>query len=145
LSRDPQLSSVTRKCHIYSIQLDTLKTGLFFFKEFLNFIIVSPNFRFKEACFVNLFTDPKLSSSLYFIEMVRRDWRYGFTLLTINMGRHKNSYNIMRQQTFRKNIFLCFSIFSFFFFFIDNFLKEFSKKCWVTALVRSIYSSFFGK
>jgi len=25
------------------------------------------------------------------------------------MGRHKNSYNIMTQQTFRKHIFLCFS------------------------------------
>ena len=45
----------------------------------------------------------------------------------------------MTQQTFRKHIFLCFSDFYFFiFFFIDNFLKEFSKKCWVTALVRSM-------
>jgi len=44
-------------------------------------------------------------------------------------GRHKISYNIMTQQTFRKHIFLCFSDFSFYiFFFIDNFLKEFSKK-----------------
>ena len=58
LSRDPQLSSVTRNCQIYSMQLNTLKTVLCFkFKEFLNFIIrrgtyllinlcsfVSPNF-----------------------------------------------------------------------------------------------------
>ena len=43
----------------------------------------------------------------------------------------QNSYNIMTQQTFRQTIFLCFSDFSFFiFFFIDNFLNEFSKKCW---------------
>jgi len=35
--------------------------------------------------------------------------------------------------------FLYFSDFYIFiFFFIDNFLKEFSKKCWVTALVRSM-------
>ena len=29
LSRDPQLSSVTRNCQIYIMQLDTLKTGIF--------------------------------------------------------------------------------------------------------------------
>jgi len=56
-------------------------------------------------------------------------------------GTTQNSYNIMTQQTFRKHIFLCFSDF-FIFFFIDNFLKEFSKKCWVTALVRSM--TFIG-
>jgi len=43
-----------------------------------------------------------------------------------------------------ENIYLCFSDFSFFiFFFIDNFLKKFSKKCWVTALVRSTLLTTF--
>jgi len=78
LSRDPQLASVTRNCQIYSMQLDTLKTGIFKLKEFMNFIIVrgdmllnnlcsfvSPNFRFKDTHSVNVFTDPELSSSLY--------------------------------------------------------------------------------
>ena len=78
LSRDPQLSSVTRNCQIYSRQLDTLKTGIFNLKKNQNFIIVrrnyvlnnlcsfvSPNFFFKETGFVNFFTDPELSSSLY--------------------------------------------------------------------------------
>jgi len=43
-----------------------------------------------------------------------------------------------------KNYFLCFSDFSFFFFFffIYNFLNDFSKKCWVTALERSM--TFIG-
>ena len=41
LSRDPQLSSVTQNCQIYSMQLDTLKTGFFFkLKEFMDIIIV---------------------------------------------------------------------------------------------------------
>ena len=45
----------------------------------------------------------------------------------LTQGTTKNSYNIMTQQIFRKHIFLWFSDFSFFiFFFIDNFLKEFS-------------------
>jgi len=48
----------------------------------------------------------------------------------------------MTQQTFRQTIFLCFSDFFFFSFFIDNFLNEFSKKCWVTTLVRSM--TFIG-
>ena len=77
LSRDGQLSSVTRNCQIYSMQLDTLKTGFFNLKDFLNFIIVkrnyllnnycsfvSPNFRFKKTRFVNFFTDPVLPNSL---------------------------------------------------------------------------------
>ena len=43
LSRDPQLSSVTRNCQIYSIQLDTLITAIFKLKEFMNFIMVKRN------------------------------------------------------------------------------------------------------
>jgi len=43
LSRDPQLSSVTRNSPIYSIQFDTLKTEIFKLKEFMNFIIVRRN------------------------------------------------------------------------------------------------------
>jgi len=39
----------------------------------------------------------------------------------------------------KHTIFCVFRVFSFFlFFFIHNFLNEFSKKCWVTALVRSM-------
>jgi len=49
----------------------------------------------------------------------------------------------MTQHTFRKHIFFVFfGFFCFYFLFIDNFLKEFSKKCWVTALVRSM--TFIG-
>jgi len=73
---------------------------------------------------------------------LRAPWQNG-PYKNQHKGRHKNSYNIMTQQTFRKHIFLCFSDFSvFYFLFIDNFLKEFSKKCWVTALVRS--TTFIG-
>jgi len=39
-------------------------------------------------------------------------------------------------------IFVFFGFFFFSFLFIDNFLNEFSKKCWVTALVRSM--TFIG-
>ena len=50
---------------------------------------------------------------------------------------HKNTKNTKTQQTFRKK--LCFVFFGFStFFFIDNFLNELSKKCWVTALVWSM-------
>ena len=39
----------------------------------------------------------------------------------------------------KKNfIFVFFGFLCFIFFFIDNFLNEFSNKCWVTALVRSM-------
>ena len=78
LSHDTQLSSVTRNCQIYSMQLDTIKTGVFKLKKIMNFItvrrnslysklcsFVSPNFRFKETRSVNVFTDPELSSPLY--------------------------------------------------------------------------------
>ena len=77
LLRDPELSSVTRNCQIYIMPLDTLKTGIYKLKEFMNCIkvkrnnllysiysSVSPDFRFKEATFVNFFTDPELSSTL---------------------------------------------------------------------------------
>ena len=79
-ARDPQLSSVTRNCQIYSMQLDILNTGFFKLKEFLNFIIVrrntllnnecrsvSPNFPFKETRVVYFVTDWELSSSLYIL------------------------------------------------------------------------------
>jgi len=54
-----------------------------------------------------------------------------------NTERHKNTHNIMTQHTFRRNYIFVFSDF-FIFFFIYNFLNEFSKKYWVTALVRSM-------
>ena len=78
LLRDPELSSVTRNCQIYIMPLDTLKIGIYKFKDFMNCIkvkrnnllnsiysSVSPDFRFKETPYVNFFTDPELSSSLY--------------------------------------------------------------------------------
>jgi len=78
LLRDPELSTVTRNCQIYIMPLDTLKTGIYKLKDFINYIkvkrnnllnsiysSVSPDFRFKETPYVNFFTDPELSSSLY--------------------------------------------------------------------------------
>jgi len=78
LLRDPELSRVTRNCQIYIIPLNTLKIGLYKLKDFMNCIkvkrnnllnsiysSVSPDFRFKETPYVNFFTDPELSSSLY--------------------------------------------------------------------------------
>jgi len=78
LLRDPELSSVTRNCQIYIMPLDTLKIGIYKLKEFINCIkvkrnnllnsinsSVSPDLSFKETPFVNFFTDPELSSSLY--------------------------------------------------------------------------------
>jgi len=80
LLRDPELSSVTRNCQIYIMPLDTLKIGIYSLKDFMNCIkvkrnnllssiysSVSPDFRFKETPYVNFFTDPELSSSLYHI------------------------------------------------------------------------------
>jgi len=76
--RDPELSSVTRNCQIYIMPLDNLKIGIYKLKDFMNCIkvkrnnlsntiysSVSPDFRFKEKPYVNFFTDPELSSSLY--------------------------------------------------------------------------------
>jgi len=78
LLRDPELLSVTRNCQIYIMPLDTLKIKIYKLKDFMNCIkvkrnnllnsiynSVSPNFRFKETPYVNFFTDPELSSSLY--------------------------------------------------------------------------------
>jgi len=78
LLSDPELSRVTRNCQIYIMPLDTLKIGIYKLKYFMNCIKVkrnnllnsiyssiSPDFRFKEIPYVNFFTDPELSSSLY--------------------------------------------------------------------------------
>ena len=78
LLRDPELTSVTRNCQIYIMPLDTLKIWIYSLKDFMNCIkvkrnnllnsihsSVSPDFRFKETPYVNFFTDPELSSSLY--------------------------------------------------------------------------------
>jgi len=80
LLRDPELSSVTRNCQIYIMPLDTLKIGIYKLKDFMICIklkrnnlfnsiklysFVSPDFRFKETPYVNFFTDPELSSSMY--------------------------------------------------------------------------------
>jgi len=69
---------VTRNCQIYIMPLDTLKIGIYKLKDFMICIklkrnnlfnsiyrSVSPDFRFKETPYVNFFTDPELSSSLY--------------------------------------------------------------------------------
>jgi len=78
LLRDPELSSVTRNCQMYIIPLDTLKIGIYKLNDFMNCIkakrnnllnsiysSVSPDFRLKETIYVNFYTDPELSSSLY--------------------------------------------------------------------------------
>jgi len=78
LLRDPELSNVTRNCQIYIMPLDTLKTGIYKLNYFMNCIkvkrnnllnsiysSVSSDFRFKEPRYVNFFTDPELTSSLY--------------------------------------------------------------------------------
>jgi len=78
LLRGPELSSVTRNCQIYIMPLDTLMIELYKLNDLmictkvkrnnlLNSIYssVSPDFRFKETPYVNFFTDPELSSSLY--------------------------------------------------------------------------------
>ena len=78
LLRDPELSSVTRNCQFYIMPLESLKIGIYKLKDFMNCIkvkrnnllnsiysSVSPDFRFKETLYVNSFTDPELSSSLY--------------------------------------------------------------------------------
>jgi len=62
LSRDPELSSVTRNCQIYIMPLETLKIEIYKLKDFMNCIkvkrnnllnsmysSVSPDFRFKET------------------------------------------------------------------------------------------------
>ena len=85
LLRDPELSIVTRNCQIYIMPLDTLKTGIYKLNNFMNCIkvkrnnllnsiysSVSPDFRFKETPYVNFFTDPELSSSLYSMLVVTR-------------------------------------------------------------------------
>jgi len=53
---------------------------------------------------------------------------------------HRNTKNTKMQQTFKKILF--FVLFGFFFCFIYNFLNDFSKKCWVSALVQSM--TFIG-
>ena len=78
LLRDPELSSVTRNCQIYIMPLDTLQIGIYKLKYLMNCIkvkrnnllnsiysSVSPDIRFQETPYVNFFTDPELSSSLY--------------------------------------------------------------------------------
>jgi len=77
---NPELSSLTRNSQIYIMPLDTLKIGYYKLEDFLNCITVKrnnllnsiyssvlPDFRFKETpyMYVNFFTDPEMSSSLY--------------------------------------------------------------------------------
>jgi len=83
LLRDPDLSNVTRNCQIYIMPLDTQKIVIYKLKDFMNCIkvkrnillnsinsSVSPDFRFKETPYVNFFTDPELSSSLYLTKLL---------------------------------------------------------------------------
>jgi len=50
----------------------------------------------------------------------------------------QNTEYTKTQQTLRNNYFLCFSDFSVFLFSIFNYLKDLSKKCYITALVWSM-------
>jgi len=92
LLRDPELSSVTRNCQIYIMSLYTLNIGIYKLKDFMNCIKVkknnllnsiyspsSPGFRFKETPYVNFFTDPELSSSLYCYVNLHSVGIYSFT------------------------------------------------------------------
>ena len=96
LLRDPELSRVTRICQIYIIPLDTLKIALYMLKDFINCIKVKrnnllnsihvyssvyPDFRFKETPYVNFFTDPELSSSLYTCTCCHNTLQYTDVLL----------------------------------------------------------------
>jgi len=93
LLRDPELLSVTRNCQLYIKPLDTLKIGIYKLNVFMNCIkvkrnsllnsihsSVSPDFRIKETPYVNFYTDPELSSSLYIkiccVARCAYDYRY---------------------------------------------------------------------
>jgi len=104
LLRDPELSIVTRNCQIYIMPLYTLKIGINKLKYFMNcikvkrndllnsiYISVSPDFRFKETPYVNLFTDPELSSSLYAIKKI---------------DKIKNLYRILVSGKFSTNLYV---------------------------------------
>jgi len=67
---------------------------------------------------------------------LRAPWQNGL-YKNKHSEQHKHTQNPKMQQTFRVNYFLCFSDFSILFC-INDVLNDFSKKCWVTALVRSI-------
>ena len=69
---------MTRNCQIYIMLFDTLKIGIYKLNDFMICIKVKRNnllnsiysyvsldFRFKETPYINFFTDPELSSSLY--------------------------------------------------------------------------------
>jgi len=86
LLSDRELSSVTRNCQIYIMPLDILKIGIYKLKDFMNCIkvkrnnllnsiysSVSPDFRFKETPYVNCYTDPELSSSLYIMQKLHME------------------------------------------------------------------------
>ena len=109
LLRDPELSSVTRNCQIYIMPLDTLKIGIYKLKDFRNFIkvmrnnllnsiysSVSPDFRFKETPYVNFFTDPELSSSLYHIAKLNACTLYA------SVGRCFRTLPLYTQTHFRR-------------------------------------------
>ena len=75
LSRDTQLSIVTRNCQICIVQLDTLKSGIFKSKELMNGIIIRRNhmqqYNYAVYLYILLFqrdTDPELSISLYMVD-----------------------------------------------------------------------------
>jgi len=94
LLRDPELPIVTRNCQICIMQLYTLKIGIYILKDFMNCIkvkrnnllnsiynSVSPDFRFKETPYINFFTDPELSSSLYFKPKIKHQHLFPPSLL----------------------------------------------------------------
>jgi len=58
--------------------------------------------------------------------------------------RHKNAYNIMTQQTFRKKNCVFRIFFGFIFFFIDNFLNKFSKEMLSYRLIGTVNDFHWG-
>ena len=63
---------------------------------------------------------------------------YGHHDKMVRTKTHRTSEYTKTQQTLRNNYFVFFGFFWGVLFSIFNYLKDFSKKCWITALVRSM-------
>ena len=90
----------------------------------------------KKGCHIN-WRDVQRKNIVNNVDMssLRTPWQNG-PYKNQHTERHKNTKNTMTQQTLRKCYWFVF------FGFLYNFLNEFSKKCWVTALIRSM--TFIG-
>ena len=106
LLRDPELSSVTRNCQMYSMPLDTLQIGIYKLKCFMNCIkvkrnnqsnsiysSVSPDLRFKKAPYVNFFTDRTVEFTVFkaqiFISEVYNLYRTNMSAVAVTTDNQK--------------------------------------------------------